>query len=83
MQKQDKEELVSKHFHSGEEPKSCRYCYYWKNRKVGCSLGEENCIYEKPVQQEPKSECADCPYGRVHPCIGWCTKKLLNELHNH
>ena len=74
---------MSKHFHSDEKPKSCRYCYYWKNRKVGCSLGEENCVYKKPIPKKVESECTDCPYGRVHPCIGWCTKKLLNEMHRH
>ena len=74
---------MSKHFHSGEKPKAAVTAITGRIVKQGCSLGEENCIYEKPVQQEAKSECADCPYGRVHPCIGWCTKKLLNELHNH
>ena len=83
MQRKDKEEPVSKHFHSDEKPKSCRYCYYWKNRKVGCSLGEENCVYKKPIPKKVESECTDCPYGRVHPCIGWCTKKLLSEMHRH
>ena len=74
---------MSKHFHSDEKPKSCPYCYYWKNRKVGCSLGEENCVYKKPIPKKVESECTDCPYGRVHPCIGWCTKKLLSEMHRH
>lgn len=26
-------------------PASCRQCYFWKNRKVGCALGKENCYY--------------------------------------
>jgi len=71
---------MSKYFKNGTTPKRCRYCYYWKSRKDGCSLGEENCIYQMPVQEKEKSECTDCPYGRFHPCIGWCTKKLLGEL---
>ena len=28
-----------------ERPASCRQCYFWKNRKVGCTLGTENCYY--------------------------------------
>ena len=61
-----------------ERPKSCRSCYFWKNRKAGCSLGRENCYYlaEAP---EKKSPCEGCPYGRVKPCIGVCMKKLLGR----
>ena len=31
-------------YHS-DRPSSCRGCYFWKNRKVGCTLGKENCYY--------------------------------------
>lgn len=31
--------------------------------------------------KRPKPEkCRNCPYGRDSPCIGWCTKKILQEL---
>jgi len=29
---------------------------------------------EKPVA------CRSCPYGRHQPCIGWCTRKILEEM---
>ena len=34
-----------------DRPQSCRACYFWKNRKVGCTLGMENCYYlaESPI----------------------------------
>ena len=28
-----------------DRPRSCRACYFWKNRKAGCTLGRENCYY--------------------------------------
>lgn len=73
--------------YAADKPSSCRYCYYWKDRKTGCTLGKENCFYEKPIQQnkkkKSKSECDNCPYGRAQPCIGWCTKQIIRELGIH
>ena len=41
-------------YHS-DRPSSCRGCYFWKNRKVGCTLGKENCYYlaESPKKKSP------------------------------
>ena len=64
---------------SSEKPKDCRYCYFWKNNKDGCELGEGNCYY-RIEDKKPVSECEDCPYGRADPCIGWCTRKILKEM---
>ena len=38
-----------------DRPASCRQCYFWKNRKVGCTLGKENCYYlaESPKKKSP------------------------------
>ena len=54
-----------------DRPRSCRGCFFWKNRKVGCTLKKENCYYlaESP---KPKSPCAGCSYG---PCVSFCMKK--------
>lgn len=65
--------------YAADKPDDCSNCYFWK-RKKGCSLGKENCYYQIRVQQEVKSDCDGCPYGRDHPCIGWCTKKIMQEL---
>ena len=58
-----------------ERPASCRQCYFWKNRKVGCTLGTENCYYlaESPKKKNP---CEGCCYG---PCVCFCMKKLLGQ----
>ena len=59
-------------YHS-DRPSSCRGCYFWKNRKVGCTLGKENCYYlaESPKKKSP---CEGCCYG---PCVSFCMKKIL------
>lgn len=28
-----------------DKPDTCRKCFFWKNRKVGCVLGRQNCYY--------------------------------------
>lgn len=65
--------------YSSDKPKDCHYCYFWKNNKVGCELGTENCCYRVQIRKTV-SECSDCPYGRASPCIGWCTRKILEEM---
>ena len=61
-----------------DKPKDCRNCYFWRNNRVGCELGKENCYYRK-VEKTETSECDDCPYGRASPCIGWGMKKGLEK----
>ena len=63
-----------------DKPSDCRKCYLWSGKRTGCSLGKDNCYYLISVPPKVKTECDGCPYGRDHPCIGWCTKKLLREL---
>jgi hypothetical protein len=36
-------------------------------------------VYLAPGPPKPKPECRGCPYGRDHPCIGWCTRKVMRE----
>ena len=38
-------ELIDGVRYHKDRPASCRQCYFWKNRKAGCTLGEENCYY--------------------------------------
>ena len=56
-------------------PKSCRECFWWKNRKVGCTLGKENCYFlmEAP---EKRSPCENCCYG---PCVSFCMRKVMGK----
>ena len=59
-----------------DRPNSCRGCFFWKNRKAGCSLKKENCYYlaESPKKTSP---CVGCCYG---PCVSFCMKKCVNEV---
>ena len=40
----------------------------------------DNCYYRIQPKKKAVSECDDCPYGRASPCIGWCTKHILEEM---
>lgn len=71
---------MDKNIYAKDKPKDCRYCYFWRGKRKGCKLGEENCYYIIKAKPKPKSECDGCPYGRVNPCIGWCTKKVMREM---
>ena len=69
---------LSKPVYAADKPSDCHYCYYWTNGRKGCRLGRNNCYYLISLPLKPKSECDGCPYGRDHPCIGWCTKKVID-----
>ena len=58
-----------------DRPARCHQCYFWKIRKVGCTLGKENCYYlaESPKKKNP---CEGCCYG---PCVSFCMKKVLGQ----
>ena len=68
---------LSKPVYTADKPSDCHYCYFWTNGRKGCRLGRNNCYYLISLPPKPKSECDGCPYGRDHPCIGWCTKKVM------
>ena len=68
---------LSKPVYAADKPSDCHYCYFWTNGRKGCRLGRNNCYYLISLPPKSKSECDDCPYGRDHPCIGWCTKKVI------
>ncbi len=61
------------------KPESCRLCF-WGTKKGACLLSI--CHYERPAKEAPPlpSECDGCPYRKVQPCIGWCTRKLMREM---
>lgn len=78
---------MSEKKYASDKPKNCRYCYWWGGRNKGCELGKENCYYLLPDEapKKPKSRCDSCPYGRVHPCIGYCLIDIMarkNEVAN-
>lgn len=42
-----------------ERPANCRQCFFWKNNKIGCTLGKENCYYLAGAPKK-KSPCEGC-----------------------
>ena len=61
-----------------EKPESCRMCFFWKNRKVGCILGKQNCYYlAEAVMTEQEKKCEGCCYAKGQPCVSaTCYKDL-------
>ncbi len=45
-----------------DRPNSCRGCFFWKNRKAGCSLKKENCYY---LAESSKKTCL-LPGDRIY-----------------
>ena len=65
-----------------DRPESCHLCFFWKNRKVGCVLGKENCYYlAEPIKTEQERKCDGCGYASDRPCIGICCRDLDTWLH--
>lgn len=67
--------------YASDKPKDCKYCYYWGGKYKGCTLTEERCYYILPPKEEkkPASPCDGCPYGKNHPCIGFCMKNIMAD----
>ncbi len=61
-----------------DKPLICRKCTFWKNRKVGCILGRQNCYYlAEAVMTEQEKKCEGCCYAKGHPCVSAaCYKEL-------
>lgn len=61
-----------------DKPDTCRKCFFWKNRKVGCVLGTQNCYYlAEAVKTEQEKKCEGCYYAKGHPCVSAiCYKEL-------
>ncbi|WP_035765119.1 MULTISPECIES: hypothetical protein [unclassified Butyrivibrio] len=60
-----------------DKPLSCKYCY-WGTNKGECT--RDVCYYLVKPRKKPRFKCKDnCPYSVGQPCIGWCTRKMLEE----
>ena len=63
-----------------ERPHDCRKCFFWKNRKVGCTLGRENCYYlAEVIKTEQEKKCENCPYAKGQPCVSASCYKDLEK----
>ena len=42
-----------------DKPETCHRCTFWKNRKIGCILGRQNCYYlaEAVMTEQEKKGC--------------------------
>lgn len=61
-----------------DRPDNCRKCFFWKNRKVGCVLGKQNCYYlAEDAMTEQEKKCDGCCYAKDRPCVSAvCYKEL-------
>lgn len=72
--------------YAADKPASCAYCFFWDGKKAGCEL--EECFYLMPEETDSlpsedasgQNGCGGCPYGRAFPCIGYCLRKIMQEL---
>lgn len=63
-----------------DRPHDCRYCAFWKNRKVGCTLGKDNCYYlAEIIKTEQEKKCEGCCYAKGQPCVSACCYKDLDK----
>ena len=61
-----------------DRPDTCRKCFFWKNRKVGCILGKQNCYYlAEATMTAQEKKCEGCCYAKGQPCVSaTCYKEL-------
>ena len=67
--------------YAGDKPADCAYCYFWDRKKTACKQAE--CYYLVKEGQPAggrNGECRGCPYGRHSPCIGYCLRKIIQEM---
>lgn len=65
-----------------DKPETCRSCFFWKNRKVPCILGQENCYYlAEIIQSEQQKKCEGCCYASGRSCVSaTCYKDLMAQF---
>lgn len=65
-----------------DKPETCRSCFFWKNRKVPCILGQENCYYlAEIIQSEQQKKCEGCCYASDRSCVSaTCYKDLMMQF---
>ena len=65
-----------------DKPETCRSCFFWKNRKVPCILGQENCYYlAEIIQSEQQKKCEGCCYASGRSCVSaTCYKDLMTQF---
>ena len=65
-----------------DKPETCHSCFFWKNRKVPCILGQENCYYlAEIIQSEQQKKCEGCCYASDRSCVSaTCDKDLRAQF---
>ena len=65
-----------------DKPETCLSCFFWKNRKVPCILGQENCYYlAEIIQSEQQKKCEGCCYASDRSCVSaTCYKDLMMQF---
>ena len=70
---------MSNKLYAEDKPKDCRYCFWWDDKRKSCALTEERCYYLLKPPEKKITPCTDCCYGRTHPCVGFCMKRVLGQ----
>lgn len=65
-----------------DKPETCHSCFFQKNRKVPCILGQENCYYlAEIIQSEQQKKCEGCCYASGRSCVSaTCYKDLMAQF---
>lgn len=81
--------------YAADRPGDCKHCYFWKGKQKGCSQEEcyyllpediptpgtaPGEVFQQKSDKNHADDCQGCPYGRHSPCIGYCMKKILQEM---
>lgn len=63
-----------------DRPNNCKKCFFWRNRRIGCTLGKENCYFlAEVVKTEQEKKCENCCYAKGGPCVSACCYKDLDK----
>lgn len=73
-----KTKMIDGVLYYAQRPKNCWRCVFYKNKKVGCTLGKEYCYYLAEVVKTPQEKkCEGCCYTNGEPCVSaTCYKDL-------
>lgn len=59
-----------------DKPETCRSCFFWKNRKVPCILGQENCYYLAEIIQSERRMAKSAKKNLSGDKPGSCSRSL-------
>ena len=61
-----------------DKPDTCRKCFFWKNRKVGCVLGTQNCYYLAEAVKTEQEKKSTLKTPTTEPPNNTCSLSMTN-----